>query len=118
MLRAWTAKERRSQRCGHSPEQCRVAHRSHAAVLSIQVVAAAALFLASKVSNRPANCEDCATVIAYAAFRIVQEPVFSSELQIAYDELAQLQRKGGRDGVYARQWEVRAGCIRYNALVM
>lgn len=70
-----------------------------------QVMSTAALFTACKLCNVPVQLQDCATVIMYAALKILAQPVFSAELQTAYGTLVHTQGDR-RNPDYTQKWEV------------
>jgi hypothetical protein len=67
------------------------------------------MFLACKLHNCPIHLSDCAVIMMYAAMRIIKEPLFSTELHNAFQELKySQQRHGQHHPAYRAKWDVRS----------
>lgn len=71
----------------------------------LQVMAAGALFMACKMNNTPFQLSDCATVIMIAATHWLKQPIFSSELKIAYAAVNVASEERKQPAVM-QKWEV------------
>ena len=92
-----------------APGAHRTAHAQQTtlALAHLQIIACAAMFLSCKLHNCPVMLGDCVVIVMYAALRILKEPVFSSELSIAFGELRQAQAERGLSDAFTRAlWEV------------